>query len=70
MNKKSANMVWEQSLITRQDREVLNGHKSFVLWFTGLSGSGKSTLAHAVEKKLHESGCLTNAAYILFSIVF
>ena len=59
MNQKSTNVVWEQSLITRQDRETLNGHKSFVLWFTGLSGSGKSTLAHAVEKKLHESGCRT-----------
>jgi len=59
MNKKSTNVVWEQSLITRQDREILNGHKSFVLWFTGLSGSGKSTLAHAVEKKLHERGCRT-----------
>jgi len=59
MNKKSANMVWEQSLITRQDRETLNGHRSFVLWFTGLSGSGKSTLAHAVEKKLYERGCRT-----------
>ena len=59
MNKKSTNIVWEKSLITRQDREALNGHKSFVLWFTGLSGSGKSTLAHAVEKKLHEKGCRT-----------
>jgi len=59
MNKKSANVVWEQSLITRQDRETLNGHRSFVLWFTGLSGSGKSTLAHAVEKKLYERGCRT-----------
>lgn len=59
MNQKSTNVVWEQSLITRQDREKLNGHKSFVLWFTGLSGSGKSTLAHAVEKKLHEMGCRT-----------
>jgi len=59
MNQKSSNVVWEQSLVTRQDREILNGHKSFVLWFTGLSGSGKSTLAHAVEKKLHERGCRT-----------
>ena len=59
MNKKSTNVVWEQSLITRQDRETLNGHKSFVLWFTGLSGSGKSTLAHAVEKKLYEMKCRT-----------
>jgi len=59
MNKKSTNVVWEQSLITRQDREMMNGHKSFVLWFTGLSGSGKSTLAHAVEKKLYERDCRT-----------
>ena len=59
MKKRSTNVVWEQSLITRQDREALNGHKSFVLWFTGLSGSGKSTLAHAVEKKLHKRGCRT-----------
>ena len=59
MTQKSSHVVWEQSLVTRQDREALNGHKSFVLWFTGLSGSGKSTLAHAVEKKLHERGCRT-----------
>jgi len=59
MNQKSTNVVWEQSLITRKDREALNRHRSFVLWFTGLSGSGKSTLAHAVEQKLHEKGCRT-----------
>jgi len=59
MNQISTNVVREKSLITRQDREILNGHKSFVLWFTGLSGSGKSTLAHAVEKKLHKRGCRT-----------
>ena len=59
MNQKSSNVVWEHGLVTRQDRETQNGHKSFVLWFTGLSGSGKSTLAHAVEKKLHERGCRT-----------
>ena len=59
MHKKSSNVIWEQSLVNRQDRETLNGHRSFVLWFTGLSGSGKSTLAHAVEKKLYERGCRT-----------
>jgi len=59
MNQKSSNVVWEQSLVTRQDRETLNGHRSFVLWFTGLSGSGKSTVAHAVEKKLHDGCCRT-----------
>ena len=59
MNQKSSNVAWEKALVTRQDREKLNGHKSFVLWFTGLSGSGKSTLANAVEKKLHERGYIT-----------
>ncbi|WP_456377950.1 adenylyl-sulfate kinase [Thiolapillus sp.] len=37
----------------------MNGHQSFVLWFTGLSGSGKSTLAHAVEEHLHQAQCRT-----------
>jgi len=51
MNKKSTNVVWEQSLVTRQDREMLNGHKSFVLWCRPV-GSGESTIAHVVEKNL------------------
>jgi len=59
MNKKSTNVVWEKSLVTRQDREAMSGHKAFVLWFTGLSGAGKSTLAHAVEEQLHQRGCRT-----------
>jgi len=37
-----------------------NGHRSAVLWFTGLSGSGKSTLANAVELLLHRRGCQTH----------
>ncbi|WP_457642991.1 adenylyl-sulfate kinase [Persephonella sp.] len=45
--------------ITKQDRRRLKGHKSFILWFTGLSGSGKSTIAHAVEEKLFEMGVHT-----------
>jgi adenylylsulfate kinase len=32
----------------------LNGHKSCVLWFTGLSGAGKSTLATELEKVLFD----------------
>ena len=46
-------------MLTRDDREKLNGHKAAVLWFTGLSGSGKSTLAHAVENALFDRGCRT-----------
>jgi len=36
-----------------------SGHKSVILWFTGLSNSGKSTIAHAVEERLFEMGCST-----------
>lgn len=54
---KSSNAVWHNATITRQHREKLNGHKSVVVWFTGLSGSGKSTLAHAVEEKLFNMEC-------------
>ena len=56
---KSSNVVWHAATVTRSRREQLNGHKSFVLWFTGLSGSGKSTLAHAVEEHLHQLACRT-----------
>jgi adenylylsulfate kinase len=42
--------------ITRTHRAALNGHRSFVVWFTGLSGSGKSTIAHTVEERLHYLG--------------
>ena len=56
---KSKNTVWHNASVTREFREKLNGHKSMVLWFTGLSGSGKSTLAHTVEDRLHKLGCRT-----------
>jgi len=38
--------------ISRNEKEQLNGHKSFVIWLTGLSGSGKSTIANALEAEL------------------
>lgn len=47
------------SLISREQRQAQAGHRSVILWFTGLSGSGKSTLAHAVEAALFEKGCRT-----------
>lgn len=58
-DKKSTNVVWHHATIDRAAREKLNGHKSAVLWFTGLSGSGKSTLAHAVEDRLYHMDCRT-----------
>jgi len=45
-----------QSSVLCSDRNLLNGHRSALLWFTGLSGSGKSTLAHAVEARLFKMG--------------
>jgi adenylylsulfate kinase len=56
---KSSNTVWHQASVTRERREKKNGHKSTIIWFTGLSGSGKSTLAHAVEEELHQRGART-----------
>lgn len=56
---KSTNTYWHHATVTRSRRETLNGHRSTVLWFTGLSGSGKSTLAHAVEEYLHQHDCRT-----------
>ncbi|WP_062356787.1 adenylyl-sulfate kinase [Bacillus kwashiorkori] len=50
-------IVWHDSAIKKTDRQLLNGHKSCVLWFTGLSGSGKSTLANAVDKELFLRSC-------------
>jgi adenylylsulfate kinase len=55
----STNVVWQQSTVTRAQREGQNGHRGVILWFTGLSGSGKSTLAHAVEEALYRQGCRT-----------
>ncbi|GGW53180.1 adenylylsulfate kinase [Winogradskyella epiphytica] len=45
--------------ITKLDREKRHGHRSFLLWFTGLSGSGKSTLANLVEQELYKRGIST-----------
>jgi adenylylsulfate kinase len=53
---KAENIFPFESLIKCSDRHVLNGHRSGLLWFTGLSGSGKSTLAHAVEARLYRYG--------------
>lgn len=60
MNKK--NITWQTYKIKKIDREKIHGHKSAVLWFTGLSGSGKSTIANELEVILNYRGIST---YIL-----
>ena len=59
MNNISSNVVWHEASVDRAERERLNGHRSTILWFTGLSGAGKSTLAHAVEERLHQASTRT-----------
>ncbi len=59
MEYENKHVVWHRAAISRQKREALNGHRSAILWFTGLSGAGKSTLAHAVEERLYLMGCRT-----------
>jgi len=55
----SKNIVQHNYQITKEDRIAINGHKSMLLWFTGLSGSGKSTIANALEKALNSKGIST-----------
>lgn len=58
-NGKSPNVVWEGLGLERERREERNGHRSAVVWLTGLSGVGKTTIARMVEERLFERGCQT-----------
>ena len=53
------NIIPHDYQISVNDRRQLNGHNSFLIWFTGLSGSGKSTIANVVEQKLFQQGIKT-----------
>jgi adenylylsulfate kinase len=53
---KGEHVVWHETLVSRRDRNVLNKHRSGLVWFTGLPSSGKSTIAHHLEKELFERG--------------
>jgi adenylylsulfate kinase len=46
-------------IVKKEDRQRLNGHKSAILWLTGLPGSGKSTLAQVLDEKLIVRGIRT-----------
>ncbi|PWL22291.1 adenylyl-sulfate kinase [Synechococcus sp. CB0205] len=58
----STNIAWHHASVDRAARAEQRGHRSAILWFTGLSGSGKSTLANAVNQALFERGL---ACYVL-----
>lgn len=55
-NIKSKNITNVDFKITRQERELNNGHRGGVMWFSGLSGSGKSTLANELMTRLFRKG--------------
>jgi adenylylsulfate kinase len=56
---KATNIVWHHASVDRTARAEQRGHRSAILWFTGLSGAGKSTLANAVNQALFERGLAT-----------
>lgn len=51
--RRSQNIHWQPTDITRESHAALKNQSPRVLWFTGLSGSGKSTIANEVEKQLN-----------------
>lgn len=54
--RRSHNLVWQESDITKKIRSEQKNQQPRTIWFTGLSGSGKSTLANALEKRLVAMG--------------
>ncbi|MCP9800987.1 adenylyl-sulfate kinase [Synechococcus sp. RedBA-s] len=58
-NSKATNIVWHEAAVDRDSRASQRGHRSAILWFTGLSGAGKSTLANAVNVELFQRGLAT-----------
>ncbi len=50
--RRSQNVHWQATDISREHHAAMKNQTPRVLWFTGLSGSGKSTIANEVEKKL------------------
>ena len=53
---KSTNTHPFEHRVSALSRRSNNGHKSGVIWMTGLSGSGKSTLALGLEQRLFKKG--------------
>jgi bifunctional enzyme CysN/CysC len=54
--RRATNIQWQALDIDKKAHSALKGHKSAVIWFTGLSGSGKSTIANLLQKRLHLAG--------------
>ena len=56
MTVRASNLLRVAHGVTVSARQLRNGHRGGVLWFTGLSGAGKSTIAMEVERRLFQKG--------------
>jgi bifunctional enzyme CysN/CysC len=56
MTVRASNLLRVAHGVTVSSRQLRNGHRGGVLWFTGLSGAGKSTIAMEVERRLFQKG--------------
>ena len=54
--RRAANVAWQTLSVDKAARQRLAGHRSALLWLTGLSGAGKSTIADLLDKRLHAAG--------------
>lgn len=50
---------WVDGKRSRKHMELHTGHRSAIVWLTGLSGAGKTTVAQAVDEQLHWMGYRT-----------
>ncbi len=55
-HQQSANVVWQPSRMTREQRWAALGRVGATLWVTGLPAAGKSTIGDALEERLITSG--------------
>ena len=57
--RRSQNVQWQDVDVDKADRQRQAGHRSGIIWLTGLSGAGKSTIANVLEADLHARGVRT-----------
>lgn len=56
---RSSNILYTEHFVTTAARCQANGHRSGILWLTGLSASGKTTLAFELDRLLFQKGWRT-----------
>ena len=54
--RRSQNIHWQATDVSKASRAAQKGQKGRVVWLTGLSGAGKSTIANLVEKRMQADG--------------